>query len=434
MPKINNSEIHSEEVQEIMGQIPGWIIRWGLTLIFTIVLILFVGSYFFKYPEIVSAPVKITTFNTPAPLDVKVGGQIECILVEDEQKIQEGQVVAVIKNTAKYQDVFHLEKALNLIKEESVWEQLVLAKEDLGSYTLGDIQQQFVVFQKNWKQFRHYLNQEQLALKIKLLEEQIDKQNELLDNQKKGLLLSKEDLKLSQQSFLRDSALFGIGDNVIAKADFERSKQVYIQKNVSYMNTEASVKNTEAGILRLKEARIETELQLDKEINQFRLVLDENMQILTTAINNWKDRYVIVSPINGKITLQGYWNSNQTVKLGDRLATIVPLNETKIIAKAVIPPVGFGKVEKGQKVNIKLLGFPYMEYGMLTGVVTAISMVPNKGGYMAEIALTNGMTTSYSEQLRFIQEMDGTAEIVTKDMRLISRLLNPIRALLDSRI
>ncbi|MBC8620117.1 hypothetical protein H8788_20470, partial [Parabacteroides faecis] len=43
-------ELRSEEVQEVMGQIPAWIVRWGITLLFVVVLALLVGSYFFIYP------------------------------------------------------------------------------------------------------------------------------------------------------------------------------------------------------------------------------------------------------------------------------------------------------------------------------------------------------------------------------------------------
>ena len=40
-------ELRSEEVQEVMGQIPAWIVRWGITILFIVVLVLLVGSYFF---------------------------------------------------------------------------------------------------------------------------------------------------------------------------------------------------------------------------------------------------------------------------------------------------------------------------------------------------------------------------------------------------
>ena len=41
-------ELRSEEVQEVMGQIPAWIVRWGITILFIVVLVLLVGSYFFR--------------------------------------------------------------------------------------------------------------------------------------------------------------------------------------------------------------------------------------------------------------------------------------------------------------------------------------------------------------------------------------------------
>lgn len=40
--------------------------------------------------------------------------------------------------------------------------------------------------------------------------------------------------------------------------------------------------------------------------------------------------------------------------------------------------------------------------------------------------------TTYGRELRLIQKMDGTAEIITKDRRLIMRFLDPIVALFSS--
>ena len=50
-----NIELRSEEVQEVMGQIPAWIVRWGITLLFLVVVALLVGSCFFKYPDVITA-------------------------------------------------------------------------------------------------------------------------------------------------------------------------------------------------------------------------------------------------------------------------------------------------------------------------------------------------------------------------------------------
>ena len=40
--KRNNIELRSEEVQDIMGQIPSWIVRYGITILFIVVFALIV--------------------------------------------------------------------------------------------------------------------------------------------------------------------------------------------------------------------------------------------------------------------------------------------------------------------------------------------------------------------------------------------------------
>jgi hypothetical protein len=59
MAKRHNIEIHNEEVREIMNEIPGSLIHWGLTVIFLIFAFIIVGSYFFKFRGIVTAPLVI---------------------------------------------------------------------------------------------------------------------------------------------------------------------------------------------------------------------------------------------------------------------------------------------------------------------------------------------------------------------------------------
>ncbi|MDR0436817.1 MAG: hypothetical protein LBH22_00790, partial [Bacteroidales bacterium] len=68
---LSNSEmssvnLHSEAVQDILGRPPRWMIRWGMTVIFMVIFGLFVGSYFFKYPDIVPAQVTVNSEHLPA--------------------------------------------------------------------------------------------------------------------------------------------------------------------------------------------------------------------------------------------------------------------------------------------------------------------------------------------------------------------------------
>ena len=56
-------ELHSEAVQEILGSPPRWLIRSGITVIFAVIVCLFAGSYFIKYPDILKDTIMIDVKN-----------------------------------------------------------------------------------------------------------------------------------------------------------------------------------------------------------------------------------------------------------------------------------------------------------------------------------------------------------------------------------
>jgi HlyD family secretion protein len=47
-----------------------------------------------------------------------------------------------------------------------------------------------------------------------------------------------------------------------------------------------------------------------------------------------------------------------------------------------------------------------------------------------KVEFPNNLQTNYKKELDFSQEMQGTADIITEDMRLIERFLNPIKSLI----
>ena len=67
-----------------------------------------------------------------------------------------------------------------------------------------------------------------------------------------------------------------------------------------------------------------------------------------------------------------------------------------------------------------------------------ISKVPvtsdHKSFYTVEITLVNDMITNFNRELPFSQEMQGIAEIITKDRRMIVRLIEPLVATAKERM
>ena len=80
-------ELRSEEVQEVMGQVPAWIVRWGITLLFLVVVALLVGSCFFKYPDVITADMTLTGQHPATAVVTRAAGKIQELLVRDNRPV-----------------------------------------------------------------------------------------------------------------------------------------------------------------------------------------------------------------------------------------------------------------------------------------------------------------------------------------------------------
>lgn len=414
---------YSEQTQEIMGQIPSWILRWGMGVIFAVLLGIIIGSYFIKYPQIVTAPITITTINPPSDLIAKSTGRIDTIFARDGQSLSVSEPVAMLQNTALYDDVMVVASEVDTFDMDSIsWMGL--------NYRMGELQGSFSELRRQCLDFKHYKEAQNIPHKKSLLATQIAKYKryhaQLLSQ--KSLITS--DLHYTIKNFERDSMLFAQG--VISPLEIERSAQATIQKRNSLAGFEASLTSNELTILQMEQQLFELEMQYDNETSAYRRQIGESVQQLAAQIRQWKQSYLLTSPIVGRLSFTKYWSENQNVQMGEKLATVVTLDSTQVIGIMTVPSAGFGRVAVGQKVNIKLNGYPYFEYGILKGIVTRLSSVPDgTNGYIAEVAFPDGLQSTYKEQLTLIQQMDGTGDIVTKDERLIQRFIQPIRALID---
>ncbi len=430
MSEIVKHEIRSPELQEVMSEIPGSFLRWGLFLFFAIIVAILGVTWFINYPDVVTAPVTITTYNSPAPLVAKSGGKIEKLIVSNGSDIVTDQPVALIENTAEYNDILALVAFLDTLEANQDWQNDVTKYAPPEELSIGEIQTSYSRFLTYFFQFREYLRQSYIHSKLKLLDQQIRKQNEYtaeLLNQEK---LSAEDLNLVLRSYERDSVLYYSKLHSVTLSEYERSKQALIQKKSAHSSLRASIKNNESTALKMKETRLDLLVQLEKELHQYKLDLDDSFKMLSLAIDQWKEKYLIKSPVKGRITFTSYWNINQVIKAGEILATVIPDDPSRIIVRANVQASGLGKVKTGQEVNIKLSGFPYMEYGVLKGKISTLSLVPVGDNYIAEIDLVNGLRSTYGINLGFINEMTGTADIITDNSRLIFRLIKPLRSIL----
>jgi HlyD family secretion protein len=160
-------------------------------------------------------------------------------------------------------------------------------------------------------------------------------------------------------------------------------------------------------------------------------VLNESYMNLIARIKIWDNTYLLISPVDGIVSFTRFWNANQSVVKDEPVITVIPLETGNFLGRINLKMLRSGKVKPGQKVNIKLSGYPYLEYGMVRGVIKSKSLVASRDAYIIEIDLPDGLTTLYGIKLDFAQNMQGTAEIITEDLRLLQKIVNPFRYMIS---
>ncbi|WP_111307931.1 HlyD family secretion protein [Confluentibacter sediminis] len=417
--KQDNLELRSEEVQEILSNPPSWIVRWGITLIFMFVCIIVSLSFMIKYPDFVTAKVLVTTKQPTEKIISRYSGQLEKIFVNNRDTVEVNQKLAIIKNTAKFNDVYLLKNIIDTLPFNV--NSFKFPFEKTAFLILGDVSMAYLSFEKSYmdyfllKDLDPYENQLG-GNKVSLQE----LKNRLISQINQKNLLEQE-YKLKQTDYERDKQLFEKG--VISQRDYELKQLEFIQmqKNISAMAI--SISQMTEAISTASHTLKSTRINEQEDNTKFLKNLIQSYDILKEAIRTWEYNYVLKSSTDGVISFQDYWGENQFVNSGNIVFSILPTDTSALVGKLVIPAQNAGKVTVGQKVFIKLDNFPYQQYGMLIGKVTNFSISPNaENNYTVFISLPNGIKTSYNKNFKFTQELLGNAEIVTEDLSVAERL------------
>ncbi|WP_312341389.1 HlyD family secretion protein [Chryseobacterium binzhouense] len=423
---LDNIELRSESVQDILTQPPHWMIRWGNTVIFIILIMIMVMSYIIKYPEFVPAPIIVTSQNPPEKIEARSNSKIEKIFIKDHQKVKKGDVMMVLQSTANYQDVLELKTIVDSIKSDEL---LSFPLSKVSNFKLGELQGDYNSFAKAFQDENLFTRlqpyaPENLAANQSMTEARIRIANL---KQQKNLEITK--YELTKKNYQRSQELFNQG--VIAAMELENEKIKFLQAQQNLENINISLSQLQENITNLNKTKSGTAINTEKDKITYSSQTLQLFENLRKSLKQWEQTYLIVSSTNGMASFQQFFGENQFVKAGDPIISILPDHTEKLVGRMSVPAVNSGKIVAGEKVLIKLDNYRFQEYGIIEGKVQNISLIPDdKGNYYVDVVLPKGLQTSYNKTLKFDKELRGNAEIVTQDLRLIERFFYQIRKLL----
>ena len=418
--KLEDIELRSEEVQEILTKVPHWMIRWGSIVFSSLILLLFLISWFVKYPDIILSKAIVTTKIPPEKLFAKTTGKIQAILVEENQKVTINQPLAILENTANYEDVFKLKSIIDTITFDKKTFEFPI--DSLPLLFLGEIESQYALFENSYIKYKLNKKLQPFSNEIEANTYALSELNKQLKSLKSQKKINNAELAFKAKELERSKNLFRKG--VIAKQLLETKELEYAKAARNFQNFEISLSQIREALNKAKKTSKGTKIN---RITDEMLLLKNTIHSfnqLKKAIKNWELRYVLRSSILGKVCFLNVWSINQTVQEGRLVFSIIPDKNSSFIAQLKAPVQNSGKIKIGQTVNIKLENYPDVEFGILKGKVNRIAVIPDKeGNYFINVSLPKKLITSYNKEIAFKQEMLGSAEIITEDLRLIERFL-----------
>lgn len=423
---LDNIELRSESVQDILTDPPHWMFRWGNTIILIILLLILLMSYIIKYPEFVPAPIIVTSQNPPEKIEARSSSKIEKIFIKNHQNVKKGDVMLVLQSTAHYEDVLKLRKIVDSISSDQL---LSFPVTEVSHYKLGELQGDYNSFAKAFQDENLFTRLQPYAPENLAANQNISESRSRIKNLRQQRNLEAAKTELTLKNYKRSLELFNQG--VIAAVELEGEKLKYLQAQQNLENIGISLSQMQESISNLNKTKSGTAINTEKDKITYSSQTLQLFEQLRKSLKQWEQNYLIVSSTNGTVSFQQFFGENQFVKSGDAILSILPKDKVALVGRMSVPATNSGKVTTGEKVLIKLDNYRYQEFGIVEGRVQNISLTPDdKGNYYVDVILPKGLKTSYNKRLPFDKELKGNAEIVTKDLRLIERFFYQIRQLL----
>lgn len=425
---LDDIELRSDDIQDILTKTPSWMIRWGNTLFLVLIVLLIALCYFIRYPEIISSTAIITT-EIPAQKEyAKTTGLIDSIFVKDNQIVNKNEPLAIIRNTANYNDVVFLKTIIDTISINKT--SFSFPINQIPILFLGDIESSYSLFENNYLQYT--LNKKMKPFDADAIADKnaLSELNSRLKNLKSQKALSTKELHFKTKDLKRNKLLFNKG--VISEKDYEliELEYLYFQRNIQ--NTEIAISQIKEAISNAQRTSKSTYISSLREETTLLKNTIQSFNLLKKSIKDWEMKYVFSSKLKGKVSFLNYWSKNQNINQGDLVFAIIPLKESSYFAKLKTYGKNLGKVKIGQTVNIKTDNYPDYEFGVLKGQIKKISKISDADGfYSIHVTLPNKLITTYKKEIEFKQDMLGSAEIVTEDLSLIQRLLYQFREVIS---
>ncbi|MCO5945866.1 HlyD family secretion protein [Mucilaginibacter flavidus] len=427
--KLNPDARHTDDMQDIITAVPGWLLRWGISLFFGILVLIVLLGALIKYPDIVNAQLKVDSPNSPKPVVSKISGKLVQLLVNEKQVVTAGEPLAYLESTADHDKVLALLANVKLLQlqlaQNKPLNNLVVGQ--AGNTQLGELQAAYQAFSQEYLAYKSTIDNGFLIKKKAYLQKDLSNlsvQQQQLNSQKN---IEQLDFSLTDDEYEMHKKL--AQQKVETKAELRQEESKYLAKKTSLLQTESAIINGDNNYAAKQKEILELDNQVLEEKSKFLQALNS---LISTA-EDWKNKYVLTASQAGKLSYAGIIQKNQVLTAGQEVFYIDPGNEA-FFGEMTISQNNMGKVKEGQEVLVKLRSYPFEEYGMIRGRIKYIADVPYKDSiFISKVDFKIKNSSDLRKPIHLKQGMVADAEIITQDATILQRITRSFFKILGNK-
>jgi HlyD family secretion protein len=416
-------------MQDIITSVPSWLLRWGITLFFFVLVMLLSLSAFIKYPDIVKTQLKITSPNMPKQVVPKITGKLVKLLVNNNDEVKPGQALAYIESTASHDKVLLLLTRLKQMQKQVGLNQPIDKSffNNADNNELGELQASYQSFSQAYLTYKSSVEDGFLLKKRAYLQKDVSALSQQASQLQSEKVLQQRDFKLAEEEYSMHKKLEQ--QKVETPAELRQQESKYLSRKAPMLQTDAALINASTNSL----AKQKEIMELDNQVQEEKAKFSQSLNSLISQAEDWRTKYVLSASQAGRITYAGIIQENQVVTVGQDVFYVNAGNE-QFFGEMSIPQDNLGKVKKGQEVLIKLKSYPFEEYGMLRGRISYLSDVPYRDSiFISKVTFRSKMSSDLKKPVHLKQGMMADAEIITQDATILQRLTRNVIKAMNSK-
>ena len=395
-----------------------------------LVLILLVLSLVISVDEVTRARGQFVPTRRVQVIQTPEGGAIEAILVQNDQQVAEGQVIARFRATDLMRDIERTASRL-------VYLQIQIERLDaVAAQRAPD----FSPFEKDHADMVReaqslYAGQmQQLQSSLRETDRQIDEQNSSIAAAQKEIPSAKISMEANNDLLqrVRDGAATGVVPrNRIAQAEDQAA-----QSQRTYTQLVTSLDQFAARIDRLQATRTATIAKSTADARSQRAELMEQLSELKATAAAYQSRSTDIevrAPVNGIVQKISETPIGTVIQAGGTVCEIVP-TDGGVLLQARVAPRDIGFIHIGDKASVKSDAFDFARFGSIPGKVARIAAMNEQANASStpfinvEVELDKPYVGT-DESHVVTPGMTGEAAILTGRQTIFQYLLKPFYTL-----